>query len=390
MKLLYAVALVTVVSMLAASCDCQALFLLYAGYEWVICVGNDPVLTDGFSMDYGSSNFTANQWSCPDTNGSPIWQSSGAPVFSTESPFGFAVLGRRRSSKAASPASVGYLPRQLLDLPFPAQPSATDQTSAACNSSQPDVIQVNHDNASVNRISTCPFQFRATIPVATRPLQIAVTPDGLTALVTSFDNAVNFIDLTTNKVTYTLQTGYNINPNGIAISPDGTTAYITSFNSMDPIVAVIDIASRSITATIPGYSYPQSLAISPDGSQLIVTYPFGSQIGIIDTLTNAQSIVLNIQTPRGVAFNSKGTKAYITSAPPGLPGTVQELDTTTFQVDTTYTVGVGPADVAVLYGDRYVVVNNYEGQSVSVVDTVQGSVKTTAVNGSPSGISIVR
>ncbi len=207
---------------------------------------------------------------------------------------------------------------------------------------------------------------------------------------TSFDGAVNFIDLATNKVTYTLQTDLGINPDGIAISPDGSLAYITSFNSTNPVVQVINMATRTVTANIRGYSYPQSVTLSPDGSLLLVTYPFGNQVGIIDTLTNAQVLVLSIPDPRGIAFNSKGTKAYITSAPGGVAGTVQEFDTSTFQVDKVYNVGMGPADVAVLYGDRFVVLNNYEGQSISRIDIVAGTVSTTPVNGTPSGISIIR
>ncbi len=391
MKLIYTSISIVVVSLLAASCTCEDLFLALTGYQWVICVGNQPALTDGYKVDYGSANFNPQQWSCPDTNESPIWQDSGAPTYSTQSPFGLlSSLARRPGAKATPPTTVGYLPPQLLDLPFPAAPSALDDTSPACNSAQPDVIQVNHDNASVNRISTCPFQFKATIPVVSRPLQIAVTPDGLTALVTSFDGAVNFIDLTSNKVTYTLQTDASINPDGIAISPDGAVAYVTSFNSTNPVVQVIDLASRTVTANIRGYSYPQSVTLSPDGSLLLVTYPFGNQVGIIDTLTNAQVLVLSIPDPRGIAFNSKGTKAYITSAPAGVAGTVQELDTSTFQVSNVYNVGMGPADVAVLYGDRYVVLNNYEGQSISRIDIVAGTVSTTPVNGTPSGISVIR
>jgi hypothetical protein len=91
------------------------------------------------------------------------------------------------------------------------------------------VIQTVHTQALVTRISTCAFQIKTSIPVVSRPLQIAITPDGLTTLVTSFDNAVNFIDLTTNQVRFTLMTDPTINPHGIAILPDRSRAYITSF-----------------------------------------------------------------------------------------------------------------------------------------------------------------
>jgi YVTN family beta-propeller protein len=208
-------------------------------------------------------------------------------------------------------------------------------------------------------------------------------------LVTSFDNAVNFIDLATNKVTFTLMTDFDINPHGIAINSDGTRAYITSFNNDNPVVATIDMASRQVISTLFVNAYPQSVYVTPDDTQLYVTFPFGNSVYVIDILTNTIANNILVPSPRDIAFDSKGTKAYITSAS-GSPGTVQEVNMTTFQVENTYTVGVGPTDIAVLFGDVEVIVNNYEGQSVSTINTGTGAVKTTPVNGSPVGLAILR
>src|SRR5437879_6471912 len=102
-----------------------------------------------------------------------------------------------------------------------------------------------------------------------------------------------------------------------------------------------------------------------------------------------ESAAFSIPGPRGVAFNSKGTKAYIASAS-GSQGALIEVNTNTFQVANRYSVGMGPNDVAVLYGDQFVVTTNYEGNSISKLDTVTGTVETTALNGFGSGLSIVR
>lgn len=363
-------------------CDCQddpdeALY-------FVVCIAGQPTLWD--ALDLVVTGILTGDWDCEDTSDSPPWPNSMQAVNSGSQTQANA---KRLGPRAAGGSSTAYLPHALLDLPFLARPSSTDNVNRPCNASQPDVIQVNHDNAAVDRISTCPFQAKVAIPVVTRPLQIAITPDGSTALVTSFDNAVNFIDLGTNTVTFTLQTDSSITPNGIAITPDGTHAYITNFSPTNASVAEIDLASRQIVATIPVEPYPQSVFISPDGSQLYVTFPFTNQVEIIDTLTNSYVYAVQVGAPRGIAFNSKGTKAYISSAP-GTPGTVQELDTNTFRVANVYTVGAGASDVTVVYGDRYVIVNSYEGNSISVIDTVTGMVQTKATNGPPSGIAVVK
>src|SRR5262249_53485745 len=157
--------------------------------------------------------------------------------------------------------------------------------------------------------------------------QIEITPDGTTALVTSYDNAVSFIDLKTNKVTFVLKTPFNVNPSGIAIAPDGLHAYITSFNPDNPVVQQIDLTTREVTATIAVTAYPQAAFLTPDGSQLYVTFPFSNAIYIIDTLTNTVALTLAVPAPFGIAFNSTGTLAYIASAAGDGGGKLQVLDT---------------------------------------------------------------
>jgi DNA-binding beta-propeller fold protein YncE len=392
---LYVLGLIGVL-LFTANCDCDD--DVDPQHYWVVCEkqsdgSNIPVLTNGSSYHYNGQNFNPNQYRCPNTGNSPIWKSSTATYNTAPSSTQHSNISGFKP-KALGPGQGAYLPAPILSLPFSAQRSGSESTTLNCDPSQPDIFQVNHDNASVNRIGTCPFQFKATIPVATRPLQIAITPDGSTMLVTSFDNAVNFINPATNQVTFTLNTG-TINPNGLAITPDGAFAYITNFvtGAEGASISKIDLSSQTIVQTIPAFgSYPQNLILSPDGAQLYVTYPYENVVQILDTLTNLPVAAISVPAPRDIAFNSKGTKAYIAEA--GNPdsatmGVVQLFDTNTFQLGTTYQVGLGPNDIAVLYGDRYVVTSNYEGQSTSMIDTITGAVQTTAATGPISGLAIV-
>src|SRR5438094_948105 len=111
-------------------------------------------------------------------------------------------------------------------------------------------------------------------------------------------------------------------PDGIGITPDGMRAYITSLNTTNPVVQMIDLATRKVTATIPASQYPQGAFMSPDGAHVWITYPLGGTVNVIDTLTNTDVTGLGIQGPYAVAFNSTGTRAYISSQS-GASGTVQ-------------------------------------------------------------------
>lgn len=305
---------------------------------------------------------------------------SGAPIPPAPAPFD-AKPGAARSPAAAAPLRYrmygyndGYVAPGVID-PYIFVPSSSNQDlPSTCPANPPDVLIVNHGHNSVTRLATCPFSSKATIPVVSRPLQVAVSPDGTLALVTSFDNAVNFIDLSRNTVSFTLKTDQSINPAGIAITPDGKRAYVTSFNNFNAVILAIDIASHAIVSTIPARVFPQGAFVTPDGSQLWVSYPFQNAVDVFDTLTNTLTTSLGLNSPAGIAFNANGTRAYVASG--GNPGTLVEFHTATFQRLTSYTVGTYPLDVNVLPDGRFVVVNNFGSGNFSIVDTATGKVVT--------------
>ena len=363
---------------------------------WVSCVNNQPVL-----MTYNGDNptvvtkeqagtFNPTDYDCSHPN-SPAYKGSAASAPPVVPPSG-PVQGTQPADHphaTPSPSSVAYLPPALRDLPFvPPVPAP----SAQCDPSAPDIFQTVHTNAQVTRLSTCPaFQIKARIKVATRPLQIQITPDGSTALVTSFDHAVNFIDLATNSVTFTLPTLPTVTPNGLAITPDGTKAYITGYSMNNSVVQVIDLTTRTVTATFPTtFPWAQSATLTPDGSELWVnTDNLDSGVDIFDTLTNTLVTSLNIVDPTDIAFNSTGTVAYITSSGT-TPGTVYAINTSSFQTIKTYQVGPTPADIAMSYGDQFLVVNNGDG-TVNVIDLRKGRTSSLKIGSTPvSGIAFVK
>jgi YVTN family beta-propeller protein len=107
---------------------------------------------------------------------------------------------------------------------------------------------------------------------------------------------------------------------------------------------------------------------------------------VIDTLTNTVVTQLAIGQSTDVAFNSTGTRAYVTSG----SGFVVVVDTATYQRIKSYQVGAGPGDIAMSYADEFLVVDNWAGNSVSVIDLVQDKVTTNAVGANPGGIVFVK
>lgn len=384
-RIFYSVGIVGITILLSGDeCDCNEIKLSKAV---VTCIDGHPVLTDGDTQideQDSSKNFNPADYKCPNTSGSPIWQGSTAKApFPLRGSAPSTVPGKIR---AATGGTVAYVPVDTLDLPF--SPRVPAIALSACDATFPDILQVNHDNNVLARVATCPFALKKSIRVASRPLQVAVTPDGLMALVTSFDNAINFVDLTTNTVAFTLSVGFY--PHGLAITSDGKTAWVSSFDDVNPLIAVVDIASRAVTKTYAVAAYPQSVFLSPDDAQLYITFPFTNAMYIMDTMTGIINNTYAIPTPRAVAFNSRGSKAFISSATGGSTGQVLQFDIETFKVEKTYTVGAGPTDLNVLQDDLTVVVVNYEGGSTSTINLRSGQVTTTALKGPAIGLAVLR
>ena len=275
----------------------------------------------------------------------------------------------------------------ILNLPFPPiGPLSSPPPTPTCDPTSSFFV-VNHYENTVTRLNACPLSFSAAIPVASNPLQVAITPDGSTAVVSSYDNAVNFIDTNTNTSS-TMNVSSSLHPCGVAITPDGKRAYVTNLYDVGASVLVIDIASRSLVATIPVNSfYPQNVSITPDGSQAWVTYYQNNAVTVIDTLTNTVATNLAVPMAQGIAFDPAGTTAYVASS--STPGQLYLIDTSNFNTIKEIPLGSQPVDVAVSPDGALVFVNNFGG-GTSVIDRLSNQViGTVATAAGTRGISFV-
>jgi YVTN family beta-propeller protein len=108
---------------------------------------------------------------------------------------------------------------------------------------------------------------------------------------------------------------------------------------------------------------------------------------VIDTLTNTHVTALAVNQSVDVAFNSTGTRAYVTGQ---ATNQVYVVDTGTYQTIKTYNVGAGPTDIKMAYGNQFLIVNNSADGTVSVIDLIQNTVNTAQVGTNPKGIAFVQ
>ncbi len=182
-----------------------------------------------------------------------------------------ATLNPKDYNPAETDIHVGINPGYLAVTPDGSQLWVAD-TGPQTGSGSPTEIQV---------ISTASDTVTATLPLPSAPAEIAFSPSGGTAYVTTAAGLWIF-NTSTDQVAGVIQ-GLG-DPHGIAVSPDGSTVYVT--NTSDNLVEVIDAATNKVTDTIPVGQLPWQLVVSHNGNTVYVADPDSNQISMIDTKTD--------------------------------------------------------------------------------------------------------
>ena len=272
----------------------------------------------------------------------------------------------------------------------PAFPQADSNKVPDCPPTM-EAYLVNHIQGTVTAFGFCPMQVFKEINVPPLPLQVAVTPDGSQALVTSYSGALTFIDTATNTVRGTLDLG-NYNPSGIAISPDSTRAYVTHYLDSLPALLVIDVPNRKLLSTIAlPQPYPRVVVLTPDGSQAWINYYSNRIVTIVDLTSGTVAASINTSQPvsTGMAFNPQGTKAFLAV----YPNQVYVVDTATLETQVKLTVGNSPSDVVASPDGRRIFVTSESEPGMWWIDprnnTLIGhSVPTGQTTGGSQGLLV--
>ena len=160
-------------------------------------------------------------------------------------------------------------------------------------------------------------------------------------------------------------------------------------------IAVIDLASNTVVATIAPYVIPVTtpfgVAVSPDGARVYVT----DSGGVLAILTATNSVTATLRAGlgpevRGVAATPDGRRIYVAhKQSTGTNGAVSAIDTATFQVIATIPVGAQCTGVATTPDGTRVYATHQGGNTVSVIGTATNTVTATvAVGTAPFGVAV--
>jgi YVTN family beta-propeller protein len=152
------------------------------------------------------------------------------------------------------------------------------------------------------------------IHVGFNPQGLAVTPDGSQVWVADTGpqtgqpslSGISVISTATNTVTSTLR--LPTDPREIAFSPSGGTAYVTTGAGL----LVINTSSHRVTGVVPGLGNPEDAAVSPDGKTVYVTNTAQGVVDVISTATNRVTRTIKVgQMPWQLVLSSDGGTLYV-------------------------------------------------------------------------------
>lgn len=100
-------------------------------------------------------------------------------------------------------------------------------------------------------------------------------------------------------------------PDAIAISPDGSRVLVAA--SLDGAILDIDPVGNVIRSRTTAGQTPRAIAISPDGSTALVTNITSGTVSVLTTASGAVVRTITVpNSPEAVAFNRDGRRAYVT------------------------------------------------------------------------------
>lgn len=187
-------------------------------------------------------------------------------------------------------------------------------------------------------------------------------------------------------------------PDAVAVSPDGATAYVTNYAS--DTLTPIDVATGRALPPIPAGPGPAGVAIAPDGATAYVTdagsSPLGHTVMPIDLATRRDGTPIPVGAgPQGIVITPNGQMAYVADAGAIVAGqsgavgdTVTPVDLATGKALPPIHVGNAPTAVAVSPDGATVYVANSSSGSVTPISVVAGTAGTpVGVDGSPQALA---
>lgn len=180
---------------------------------------------------------------------------------------------------------------------------------------------------------------------------------------------LSFVDLDSGEVVATLPTGDG--PHEVAVSPDGETAVVADYGRQSPgnTLTVVDVADAEVVRTIDlgEHRRPHGLLFLPDGERVVVTVEASKAVAVVNVTSGEVEKVVETgeEVSHMVALDAPGRHAYVANIG---SGSVTVLDLESGKKLGSVATGDGAEGVAATPDGSQVWVSNRGADTVSLVD----------------------
>lgn len=198
----------------------------------------------------------------------------------------------------------------------------------------------------------------------------------------TLDNAIAIYNVYSDELIATIPVG--VSPFFPKRTPDGTKVLVPNFGSNT--VSVICTAANKVLATIPVGIAPTAVAVDPTSTTAYVTNSGSGTVSVISIPTDSVVATISVGTsPADVTIARNGSLVYVSNSG---SNTVSVINPVTNSVVTTITVGTAPNGLVTSLDNTKLYVVNSGSNNVSVIDTATNTVLTTIpVGASPQKIA---
>lgn len=188
----------------------------------------------------------------------------------------------------------------------------TEKTCRSCHEQAHGKTFIHEDAVKLIAHPTRPQVKVADEPAYKNPLNLAFTPDGAELWVTCEASAcVAVVDPASRSKVAEIPVGGQ--PHDVTFSPDGRRAFVS--NRLDDSVSVIDAATRRVVATVPVGDEPHGLLADRAGEFLYVLNTSIDNISVIDLKTLKEDKRLSAsRSPWSLAMSPDGSRILVTHA----------------------------------------------------------------------------
>ena len=242
---------------------------------------------------------------------------------------------------------------------------------AASTAAEGTLIVLNKSEATASLIDLASGSVAATMKTGEGPHEVAVSPDGKTAVAANYGtresagSSLTVIDVPGARVVRTIDLGEYKRPHGIQWLADGKHVVVTAEENQALIT--VDVETGEVTGAVEtGQRISHMVVVTPDGARAFVANIGSGSLTVIDLVAGKHLTDIETgQGAEGLAITPDGSEIWVTNRG---DDNITVIDSASLETLATLASGSFPIRAEITPDGRHVLVSNARSAEVAVFD----------------------